>query len=244
MSHRKYMKRNQFAALTLAAWLGWTAVATTGALTLIGQAQAAVIFSPGPTTPTLFESGFLNDGVVSDGPNVTNHVLYEDGGEIMRVVGDVVIDVSTTGTRAYGVRVFAFNANTTTTNEEPLNLFWDFDVEVLSGSPVFDITITGFMRTGEFAESEATRTFENNSTTMHFEGSALGEFSTVVGGSANLSIELSFDSRTQGDQVVLTLPEDGGVWITPVPEPATAALLVIGALALPGRPHPQRSATN
>ncbi len=235
MRDRKHMKRNRWAVGGPAARLGWAAAAALAVLASGGHAQAAVIFSAGPTTPTLFESGFLNDGVVSDGPDVANQVLYEDGGEVMRMVGDVVIDISSTGTRTYGVRMFAFNANVSTTGAELLNLFWDFDVEVISGSPVFDVTVTGFTRVGETPDSQTIRLFDNFSATTHFEGSALGEFSTVLGGSADLQVVLSFDSRTQGDQVVLTLPEGGGVWITAVPEPAAAALLGVGALALIGR---------
>lgn len=195
-------------------------------------AQAAVIFSAGPTTPTLGEVSFILDGEATDGPDVANQVLYENGGSEMRMIGDAVIDIVSTRTRGYGARLTAFGADVSTVGEEPLSLLWDFDVEVTSGSPVFDVTLRAFTRVGELAASETSRVLSGISKTTHFEGSAIGEFTTIVGGSANLSIDLSFRNRAAGDQVILTMPEGGGLWITQIPEPRSLALLGLGGVLL------------
>lgn len=196
-------------------------------------AHAGMVFSPGPTIPSL--SAVPPDGGLSinDGPDITNQVLYEEGGRVMRMVGDAVVEVIDDESAIERVLIEALEADLSGPSGSMIDLFWNFDVEV-EGDPLLELQIMA--ETADATDNnQAIVSFAPFSSTSHFEGSDLCALSGFLNGTASLTVSLAFLRFEKGDQITLSLPEEGGVWITAIPEPSSAVLLMLGGLALVSR---------
>lgn len=225
LEHGRRVLMNSFARLSVLIF----------GLTLLGPVQAGLIFQPGPTVPTLDEFGDTSAGILADGGVITNEVLYQNGGETVRMVGDATAAMTKIG-NFYRIVMEAGGIDVGGGGTDQVRLAWDFEVQVSNGNPTYDIALlAGIDEAGMFGGSSVFNEIiaSGLTGTNTIMGTAPALLDSFVDSTAYLLLSVNLTSFSPDDEIFINLPTSGGLSLTSVaavPAPSTLLLLAFGGL--------------